>query len=207
MNLSDVLLKILGDIDPALYVASLLLAYVSFMFWILRQVMTRNPHKKGTPTEYSGKVFWYENWPRILSDLLVIPILLLVSKQLVGMELTTYVAILIGLGADGLSTKIIGLSPYKRREEDESAQLAIFQESLDDKLVSYGTQLFTPEKTCTQMDGVSGFFLADDDQNITDLCKTDDGQGIDVQVTLRRSDNSTYIVTTQPFIGGRPPHR
>jgi hypothetical protein len=114
--LYEVLGNILGGIKPSIYVACLLLAYASSGLRFLYTVVNRDPLSRATPVHFSPAVFWQENWPRILFNILFIALILIVPQQFLGAELNNVVAIGAGLTSDLIAKQ--AFPPENRRSVD-----------------------------------------------------------------------------------------
>lgn len=114
--LDQVIKNLLGNIDPAMYIACVIMAYAGFLLRLFYTVMTRNPTSALTPIHYSPKVFWNENGLRMSFSALLLPVVLIFSNNFLGGVLNTFVAFGAGLGSDMIAKKVF--SPESQRNNN-----------------------------------------------------------------------------------------
>ncbi len=99
-NGGSVLDIILGGMTFNYFIAMFLFALVGVIINLFSDVQRRNKSSKNSPKEFSFKYWWKDNWKRVTATIVLLPIALLTTTDMFGVELTNGVAISIGFGAD-----------------------------------------------------------------------------------------------------------
>lgn len=98
-SISDI---ILGGITPQYFAAMLLFAIMGVAVNIISDVSRRDKPSEHSPQEFSLKYWWGDNWRRVVATVILLPVALLTSAEMIGLELTKFNAFVIGFGADHL---------------------------------------------------------------------------------------------------------
>lgn len=77
-------------------------AYMGFFINLIIDINRRKPESETSPKPFSLNYWWNDNKWRLLSSFLLIPVAIILSKELMGMEISNTLAFLIGLGSDTL---------------------------------------------------------------------------------------------------------
>ena len=85
-------------------------------------------------------------------------------------------------------------------------KVALFIESVDDLVVSINSDSLPTEISVTALTAefMSPWWLENDPNDVTDLCTVTEETV--VYMTLRRSDTTTYNLTSHYFVGPHPQH-
>jgi hypothetical protein len=108
--------QIIGDIDVALFIASLFWAIVGAILSLFLDGMQRNPTAPASPVHFKWKFFIQDNWKRALTSLLLILAVLRFYKEITGTDLSTFFAFVVGLGLDRFAMQ---LKRLKRGKNDQ----------------------------------------------------------------------------------------
>lgn len=93
---------ILGEIDPGLYMASLLFAFVGVLITLLVGSTMRDPNSKYSPVKFSWRFLIYDNAKRILLNILLIMVSLRFMTEITGWEISVWKGFIIGISYDSL---------------------------------------------------------------------------------------------------------
>lgn len=93
---------LLGDLDPALFVASLIYAGLGILLTLLLGTTVRNVHSEFSPDHFSWKYLWNDNTKRLLANLICVPLTLRFMPDVLGVELTVWKGLIVGLSWDTL---------------------------------------------------------------------------------------------------------
>lgn len=93
---------ILGDITMNFFLAMLLFAVIGVIVNLVSDVHRRDKPSPHSPKKWSFKYWWADNWKRLAATTILLPVSLLMTTELFGVELTKGVAFGIGFGADHL---------------------------------------------------------------------------------------------------------
>ena len=86
--------------------------------------------------------------------------------------------------------------------------VAFFQENLSDRVVSINNQGYGGTISVATFPSLYPFtWIQADDEGVQDLCTQIDDNVTSIEATFKRSDNSTYTVYSNDFVGGHPPRR
>ena len=104
--LPDILKNIFGAGSAAQIISTLFWAYLTAFTNLLYQANKRDPLSARTPYHFSLNFLWCDNAKRILRSVILIFIFIRFSKELLGVEITMYGAVIIGFSTDKLSQYI-----------------------------------------------------------------------------------------------------
>lgn len=93
---------ILGDIDPALFVACLFFAFLGVMIVLLAGTKLRDPNSGASPSKFSWKYLWNDNLKRIILNIVCVVITLRFMPEITGWDLSVFKGLCIGLAWDGI---------------------------------------------------------------------------------------------------------
>lgn len=95
---------LLGDISSAAWVASLVFALTGVAISLLYSIDNRDKFSARSPVKFSFWFFLSDNSHRITLNILLILVFLRFTPELIGKELTMWLALLVGLGFDRLAS-------------------------------------------------------------------------------------------------------
>lgn len=81
-------------------------AYGGLVLNLIFDVLQRKPLSPESPIFFSFKYFFKDNWKRLIMSVMLIPIVILLFKQLMGSEINYLSAFLLGWASDGVSNLI-----------------------------------------------------------------------------------------------------
>lgn len=93
---------ILGDMMPKEFVVLLGFAYVGVVVNSLIVIFKRNTKSRRSPVKFSSGFWWKDNWKRILGSLLLIPVVILIGEEGMGLDIGNFTAFCIGGGIDAV---------------------------------------------------------------------------------------------------------
>jgi hypothetical protein len=108
-----------GSMPMVYFLAYIIWAYIGMGINLFVELTKRKPQSPGSPVKLHGGYYWADNRNRILISALLIPVAILMSKELMGLDITRGVAISIGFGADTLAEIV-------KRKAFSSPELAQF---------------------------------------------------------------------------------
>jgi len=91
---------IMGDVNGVLFVASLFWAMIGICISLLIHAIFRDANSPKTPVKFTWKFLLTDNWKRITLSLLVVITTIIFTKEVLNKDLSTFVALGIGLGLD-----------------------------------------------------------------------------------------------------------
>lgn len=105
--------NLFGPGDPGMFLAALVYAMVGVTISLLYDSSKRDQNKVSTPNDFSWGYLLIDNIKRIVLSVLLVVVSLRFSRELLGADLTMYLALLIGIGFDrlGLLLKNKGVLP------------------------------------------------------------------------------------------------
>jgi hypothetical protein len=95
--------QIIGMQDPVLFAISYAFGLLGVILSLLWHTSRRNKSNKATPYNFSWRFLLKDNLQRIATSVLLLFIGIRFSKEIIGQDVTMYVALAIGLGLDKLS--------------------------------------------------------------------------------------------------------
>lgn len=93
---------ILGGIDPGLFLASTLFAFIGVLVTLLVGATLRKVDSQWSPKDFSWGYLIYDNAKRILLNVLLIFVTLRFMPELTGWDLSVWKGFVVGVGYDGL---------------------------------------------------------------------------------------------------------
>lgn len=96
-------ITILGTSDFSSFAASFVFALIGIFLSLRLHAKKRNKADTETPYRFSAKFLMLDNLDRIASSVVLVFVALRFCKELVGVDLTMYFALLIGFGLDKIS--------------------------------------------------------------------------------------------------------
>lgn len=97
--------NLLGPGDPGMFMAAVVYALVGIVISLLHDSARRDQNNLSTPDNFSWGFLILDNLKRILLSLLLVLVTLRFSREILGADLTMYLALLIGIGFDKLAEK------------------------------------------------------------------------------------------------------
>lgn len=93
---------LLGGLEVNLFIACLLFAGLGILLALTLQALFRNKYSETTPTVWSWKFWFLDNWRKALITIILVYISIVFSYQVFQVEISTWFAFLIGLGFDNI---------------------------------------------------------------------------------------------------------
>lgn len=119
--------NLLGPGDPGMFLAAMVYALVGVIISLLYDSAKRDQNKLSTPNDFSWGYMLIDNLKRIALSVLLVVVSLRFSREILGADLTMYLALLIGIGFDrlGLLLKNKGIlnNPEDRFTEPERPEV------------------------------------------------------------------------------------
>lgn len=83
-NLSGVASILLGDMSGNMFIACLILGYVSMFVRVLWNVLHRDPTTARTPLQFDKSFFWNDNFIRFILNFILVPLFIIGGPHLKG---------------------------------------------------------------------------------------------------------------------------
>ncbi len=99
----EIIAKILGEIDVFTFCVAVFYAFVGAALNLLLHANKRDVSSAESPVQFSYRFLIHDNARRILSSIILILVCVRFSQELLGQQLTTYLAFIIGFSVDKLS--------------------------------------------------------------------------------------------------------
>jgi len=100
---TQIINELLGGIELIPFIAAVFYAVVGATLNLLLHANTRDVNSRRTPDDFSYKFLIQDNWKRIAISVILIFITIRFSQEILGQQLTTYLAFLIGFSVDRLA--------------------------------------------------------------------------------------------------------
>ncbi len=101
--MKELLKIILGDATLSNFVGLLFFALLGAALSLLLQATKRDPKSLTSPVCFSWSFFWNDNTKRIITGLILIYCFLRFLPEITGVQITSFYALLIGIGNDKLA--------------------------------------------------------------------------------------------------------
>lgn len=111
---------LLGDVSPALFAACLLLGYVGFVLSLFHNAMNRDPDSAGTPRDFKASFLVADNILRIIFNILLLPVAIRFSQEILGAQMNVYASLLLGIGLDRAAQAIFKNAKKRKKSKNES---------------------------------------------------------------------------------------
>lgn len=102
MQKATLMERLFGTVDISYAVSILAFALIGVAISLLIHSTNRDKKKSDTP-KFSFKILIKDNWKRILLNVLLILVTIRFCKQITGLQLNEFIALLIGISFDKLS--------------------------------------------------------------------------------------------------------
>lgn len=99
----EVIAYLLGPGEPSYFIAAIIYSLVGVLISLLISSAKRDQSNPTTPDNFSWSYLLWDNAKRILLSFLLIVVTLRFSRELIGADITMYLAFLIGLAYDRLA--------------------------------------------------------------------------------------------------------
>lgn len=99
----EILNELLGSVAFVPFLIALFYAFVGAAVSLLIASNARDVHSEGSPTQFSYRYLIRDNWKKIVLSVLLIFISIRFSQELLGQQVTMYLAFVIGLSVDRLA--------------------------------------------------------------------------------------------------------
>lgn len=97
--------NLLGPGDPGMFLAAVVYAVVGIIISLLHDSAKRDQTKYNTPDNFSWGYLLLDNVKRITLSVLLVLVTLRFSREILGADMTMYLALLIGIGFDKLAER------------------------------------------------------------------------------------------------------
>lgn len=94
---------ILGDIEPALFIAATLYAFVGITIVLLLGTRLRDPNSQTSPHGFSWGYLWSDNTKRILASVLCTLVALRFMPEILNVKLSAWMGFVVGTFWDGIA--------------------------------------------------------------------------------------------------------
>lgn len=94
---------ILGDIEPALFIAAMLFAMIGVFIVLLLGTRLREKESVTSPTVFSWKYLFSDNAKRILGSVLCVLVTLRFMPEILNVQLSAWMGFVVGTFWDGLA--------------------------------------------------------------------------------------------------------
>jgi len=102
MESNGFLTAILGDMTFVEFLVYLMFGVYGMLINVLADIIKRKSTSTTSPQKFSFRYYWMDNKYRIWISLLMIPVAILTINSLIGVSISTFMALCIGFGADYL---------------------------------------------------------------------------------------------------------
>lgn len=92
----------LAGMHPIEFLAMSVWALIGMVVNILIDFIKRKRPSTDSPAKFSGSYWWKDNWRRLLTGLILIPVVIIGFNQFFGMEVSQVNAFFVGFGSDYL---------------------------------------------------------------------------------------------------------
>lgn len=94
---------ILGDIEPALFIAASLFAFIGILIVLLLGTKLRDPNSGTSPEGFSWKYLFSDNAKRIFASVLCTLVVLRFMPEILGVKLSAWMGFVVGTFWDGIA--------------------------------------------------------------------------------------------------------
>lgn len=101
--MKEFLQLVIGTTDVPMYAAEWFFAAVGVAISLLLEVRKRDVNSVRTPEHFSFSFLWSDNFRRIMVSVLLIFVALRFSNDLLGVQISLFASLMIGLGFDKLA--------------------------------------------------------------------------------------------------------
>jgi hypothetical protein len=101
----EFLTYLLGEGSGGQFLAAIVYGFVGAFLSLLLGTTKRDPLSDRSPEAFSWAFLWSDNSKRVYRSVLFILLTIRFSRELLGSEITMYLALLIGLGVDQLAER------------------------------------------------------------------------------------------------------
>lgn len=91
---------LLNGIPFTLFLVYMIYGIFGIIGNMFSDVVRRVPESKCSPKKFSIGYWWSDNWRRVVTSLIFLPLLIIGCNDIFGWEITNFKAFCIGLGAD-----------------------------------------------------------------------------------------------------------
>lgn len=94
---------ILGDVEPALFIAATFFAFIGITIVLLLGTRLRDPNSDSSPQGFSWKYLWSDNTKRILASVLCTLVVLRFMPEILNIQLSPWMGFVVGTFWDGIA--------------------------------------------------------------------------------------------------------
>jgi hypothetical protein len=123
IDTSLIISLLLGDGGIEQFIVAMFYAYVGALLLVLISSNKKNSRKE--PFKFTWKNLWCDHTKRIIANLIAIFIAIRFSRDILGADITMYMAFAIGLGIDGIIQLIqrkTSILPEKTKEKESDPE-------------------------------------------------------------------------------------
>lgn len=120
MTFSQEFIKyLLGDTSPALFAACLLLGFVGFVLSLFYNALHRDTKSPSTPADFKAGFLVMDNIIRIIFNILLLPVAIRFSQEILGAQMNVYASLLLGIGLDRAAQAIFKNTKKRKKGKDD----------------------------------------------------------------------------------------
>jgi len=93
---------ILGDIDPALFIAAVFFSMIGIFIVLMAGTKLRDAESETSPKSFSWKYLWSDNAKRIYTSVLCVLVSLRFLPEIFGVTLSPWMGFVVGTCFDGI---------------------------------------------------------------------------------------------------------
>lgn len=97
---------ILGDVEPALFIASAFFAFIGILIVLLLGTRLRDPQSETSPEGFSWRYLWNDNTKRLFASVLCTLIALRFMPEILDIKLSPWMGFVVGTFWDGIALVI-----------------------------------------------------------------------------------------------------
>ena len=94
--------KLIGDLPVANFPIYLIWAYLGIILNVVSDLLRRKKSSPSSPQKLDSAYWWSDNYRRLILSCIVAPIFIVFFSDIMGMELTRFTSLFIGLSSDHL---------------------------------------------------------------------------------------------------------
>lgn len=102
----DIIIGLLGGQQPSQFLVNILFALIGVVLTMLLSTTFRDIDSKRTPVEFSWSFFLQDNIKRLIAGIIMIFLALRFTPDIFGVQLSNWLAVIIGLINDSLALLI-----------------------------------------------------------------------------------------------------
>jgi hypothetical protein len=93
----------MGDMNTTVFISFLVWGYIGVIVNMVIEVFKRKPLSKHSPKEFKADYYISDNKKRIVAAIILLPVSILLCKEMIGIDITNGIAFALGYGSDTLA--------------------------------------------------------------------------------------------------------